>query len=309
MHDTNSVAFLFDLYRRHKLGMAAKSTVYQYELNLRRFAEFLGRDPQLADLQDEVVSQVCGWMIRQRQPRLSAGSASKFRDCVVAAWRFGARKKIVEHWPDVPEVREPRRIPVAWTRQELATLWAYISRMPGEIAGIPQSDWFCSLHAALWDSGERIGALMQTEWPQVDLAGGWLIVRAENRKGGLSDKLSKLHPQTVALLERIRLPERKLVWEWPFNRFYLWQHYGDILKRAGLPNGRERKFHCLRKSCSTHITALSSDAAAQAALGHSDIKITREIYNDPKQIPGVFPSDILPRLDDEEGMADVCAAI
>ena len=194
-------------------------------------------------------------------------------------------------------MREPQRIPVAWTRQELATLWNYLRRMPGELCGVAASDWFCSLHAVLWDTGERIGAALQTEWPQVDLAGGWITIRAETRKGRLSDKLSRLHPSTVELLERIQFPRRDRVWPWPYHPLYLYRVYGDILRRAGLPDGRERKFHCVRKSCATHLTALAGEAAAQAALGHSDVRITRQAYIDPRQVRGEYPADHLPRHD------------
>lgn len=289
-----SLAYLLDLYIRHKLPLCAASTRYKYSLSLRYYAEFLRREPLLTDLEDSQVTECCGWLLRTR--KLSPASVSKFRDCICAAWRFGARKRIegITAEPDVPEIVEPKRIPVAWTRDELARLWGYISRMPGDVAGIPASDWFCSLHAVLWDTGERIGAILATEWQQVDLHDGWIVVRAETRKGCLADKLSRLHPATVELLERIRLPQRKLVWPWPWNRFSLWRQYGQILDRAGLPSGRERKFHCLRKSCASHITALGGNA--QEALGHSDARTTRDHYIDPRIAGQQFPADILPRL-------------
>lgn len=293
--DALTLRYLFDLYARHKLPMAAEHTRYRYTYALSLYRDYLEREPMLTDLEDTSVSACVGWIIRTR--RLSAATASKFRDCILAAWRFGARKGIVSHWPDVPDVVVPRRIPVAWTRQELAKLWDYLRRMPGELAGIPASLWFCSLHACLFDSGERIGALLRTEWSQVDLRDGWLVVKAETRKGGLSDKLSKLHPRTCELLEQIVYPERKLVWPWPFAKHYLWVQYGQILRRAGLPSGRERKFHCMRRACATHLTALAGEGAAQEALGHNDARMTRDHYVDSRQVPKKYPSDILFRPD------------
>lgn len=291
--DHNSLRWLFELYIAHKLATASEKTHYRYRYSIDLFAQCLGREPMLTDLRDEVIGVVIGWIQKRRRPRLSAATASKFRDCILAAWRFGARKGIVAHWPDVPDVKEPVRIPVAWTKDELAKLWSYISRMPGELCGISASDWFCSLHAVLWDSGARIGETMQLRWENVDLSGGWVTMKAETRKGGLSDKLSKLHPSTVELLDRIRFPERKIVWPWPYHETYLWKHYGEILRRAGLPDGRERKFHCMRKSCASHITAIVNEAAAQSAMGHADIRMTRGVYIDPKIARPPAPSDFL----------------
>lgn len=297
MSDTtdHSLAAQFQFFRRHKLGNSSDSTRYQYQLNLRRFDEFLGRPAQITDLRDEVVNEATGWI--QRDLKLSPASASKFRDNLCCLWRFLARKNIVSHWPDVAEVREPRRIPVAWTREQLAALWQYLQRMPGDLVGIPAADWFCSLHAVLWDSGSRIGEAMQLEWPQVDLQGGWVVMRAETRKGRLSDKLSRLHPSTVELLERIRLPERQRVWPWPYNYSYLWRLYGDVLKRAGLPCDRQRKFHCIRKSVASHITALGGDA--QAALGHATRQQTEQNYIDQRIAQPKGPADYLFRLGDD----------
>ena len=301
--DNLTLRALIDLYCRHKLAMASPSSVYKYRQAFGFFREYLGREPMLTDLRDDTVTAVCGWILRTK--RLSPATASKFRDCICAAWRLGSRKRIegIAGEPDIPEIREPRRIPVAWTRQELAQLWDYLHRLPGDVGGIKASDWFCSLHAVLWDAGSRIGEAMQSEWQHVDLAGGWVVMRAETRKGGLSDKLAKLHPSTVELLERIQYPQRRLVWPWPWNKFYLWRVYGDIIKRAGLPGGRQRKFHCLRKSCASHISALGGNA--QEAMGHATGQMTRDYYLDPKITRPQFPSDILFRPDDDMGSGSV----
>jgi integrase len=298
MQDSLTLRRLCDLYTAHKLALAAPHTAYRYRYACDLFAGFLQREPMLTDLRDEVVAAAMGWIVRER--RLSAATASKFRDCVLAAWRFGSRKRIegIVCEPDVPDIVVPKRLPVAWTPQQLSQLWRYLKRLPGDLGGVAASDWFCSLHAVLYDTGERIGAVLQTEWEQVDLTEGWIVIRAETRKGRLSDKLSKLHPNTCELLSRIVWPERKRVWVWPYEKSYLWVHYGAILKRAGLPNGRDRKFHCLRKTCATHLTALASEGAAQQALGHSDVRMTREVYIDERQINRKFPSDILHRPGD-----------
>lgn len=287
-----TLAAQFQIFRRHKLATSSPSTRYQYELNLRRFDEFLGRPALLTDLRDETVNDATGWLLTTR--RLSPGSCNKFRDNICALWRFLARKNVISHWPDVISIQEPRRIPIAWTKEQLAALWQYLQRMPGDLVGIPAADWFCSLHAVLWDSGARIGEALQLEWQQVDLAGGWVVMRAETRKGRLSDKLSRLHPATVELLERIQLPERKRVWPWPYNYSYLWRLYGDVLRRAGLPCDRQRKFHCIRKSVASHITALGGDA--QQALGHSTRQMTEQNYIDRRIAQPKGPADFLFRL-------------
>lgn len=280
------------VYRPARHGNASPSTTYQYKLNLDRFAKFLGHEPTTADLTDGNVSACAAWL--EADQKLSPASAVKFLDNVTALWRHLCLTGLVAQRPLIEKRRPPVRIPEAWNGEQLKQLWAYLQRMPGEIAGVPANLWWMSLHSIIWDSGERITAVMNTKWSDVDLTGGWVVIRYSTRKGGMADKLSKLHPETIALLRKIVTPRRELVFPWPATPTYIFKFYGEILARAGLPNHRMSKFHKLRKSVATYSKRAGLNPSE--ILGHYDPKITEQVYIDPRLCPKQHAADALPRL-------------
>lgn len=158
----------------------------------------------------------------------------------------------------------------------------------GWIAGIAARLWWVSLHNVCWDSGERIGALMEARWPH--LAADYLTLPAEIRKGGRNDRVYHLHPETLAALELIRLPPRELIWPWDRSPNMLWLRYKNILKRAGLPHDRKSMFHRMRKSVASHFQAAGGNATA--LLGHQDARTTRA-YIDCRIAPEPQAIDLL----------------
>lgn len=284
-------------FRPSRLSLANTQTTYQYDLNLRRFEEFLARPAELSDLTDGNIGNACYWL--QRSKRLSIASASKLRENLVTIWKLARKRGVIQTDPEIPAIREPRRIPRAWNREELNQLWEYLSRLPGDIAGVPESLWYCSLAAVLWDTGERVGAIWQTTKTQIDLRGGWIVIRAELRKGKAADRLYRLSDQSSRLLADLLQYDARgeRVWPWPYCETYLWQKWKAILRRCGLPTGREFSFHCLRKSHASHLKALGGDATQ--SLGHASDVTTNASYIDPR-ITGIAndPTARLFRLGD-----------
>ncbi len=278
----------FEVFKLHKLTLSCRQTVYQYELNLRRFDEFLGRPAIISDLDDRVVGSALVWLIRER--RLSPASASKFRDNICCLWRFLSRKRIVDSDPDVPEVKEPHRVPIALTRDQLRRIWEFLRRMPGNVAGIPASDWFTSLVASFWDTGARKGEIFGMRTAFVDLQAGFMVAKAETVKGGMEDRLYRIRPSTVELIARIYDPRREILWPWPWSDSIFYDRLGEIMVKNGLPNDRYHKTHILRKSVATHL--LVEGGNPQQALGHSTAQMTR-LYVDPRIAPAPSPIDKL----------------
>jgi integrase len=288
MQTDSTLSAQFDFFRLHKLSLSCRQTVYQYELNLRRFDEYLGRPALIADLQDPVVSAALVWLTREK--RLSPATASKFRDNLCCLWRFLARKRIVDTDPDVPEIKEPRRVPIALTRDQLKLLWEFLQRLPGSIAGIPAADWFTSLVAAFWDTGARKGEIFGMRTAHLDLRGGFMVAKAETVKGGMEDRLYRIRPSTVDLILRIYDPRREFVWPWPWSESIFYDRLGEIMLKNGLPDDRYHKTHILRKSVATHL--LVEGGNPQQALGHSTAAMTRA-YVDPRIAPPPSPIDRL----------------
>jgi len=274
-------------YKRKRLRHAADATDTQYRINLRHFDKFLGRPATIADLTDDTVADLLAWQVQNGR---SPYTANKLRNHILALWRFLARKRLVEEFPDVERLKEPEIVPEAWSARQLARLFKAAQSQPGDFAGVPAGRWWHALLLILWDTGERIGAVRQIEWSHVDLDDSWLIVPAENRKFGTRAKTFRLHPDTVAALRLIQRPTRQLVFSWPLNKTCLWERFTDILRMAGLPTDRRSKFHRIRRSTASHFEAAGGNATD--LLGHSMRRVT-ERYLDPKIVKKQQAADVL----------------
>lgn len=275
-----------ELYYPHKLQGRSPHTNAQYLIQLRHFDRFLGRDATLADLTDETVTRCIGWLRQKR----AAPTANKFRSHILALWRFLARKHVVPVWPDVVALPEPDRIPRCWSADELRSLFAACKATPGKIGGVQAGDWWFALHLVLWDTGERITAVVRSRWADLDMRDRWLFFPAENRKGGKKDRQFRLHPDTIDALRAIRGPAREAIFPWPWTPASLWDEYNGVLRRADLPTDRKSKFHRMRRSVATHAEAAGMNATE--ILGHSCRRVT-ESYLDPRFLDRPQPADVL----------------
>jgi integrase len=246
----------------------------------------------LSDLSDEALAGLLAWM---RERGRSVHTVRKEYDQLVAIWRFACQRHLVHNYPTIQRPGAPLRCPLAWTRAELVALFEAIDETPGWIEGCRACDWWRALHLMIWNSGERISAVLRLEWSHVDLRDGWLKIPAELRKNQTEDKLFKLAAYTLAALRKIEYPPRKLLFPWPLTKGYLWRRYTALLKRAGLPCGRGDKFHKLRRSVATFFEAAGGDATA--LLGHSARSVTQKHYLDARVIKPKQAADLLFRPD------------
>lgn len=288
------------LYRIHRLAGKSPETVRLHRTELNGLARYLGREALVSDLSDELL---LGYMAWQAGRGLVPQSINRGRSKLVAQWKFLYHKGIASKWPDVRSLTEPEHDPIAWTEEQLPKIWAACEAVPGFICGIPANNWWHGLHAVLWDSGERIGAVIELDWSTVDLDAGWCRFPARIRKGKKKDLTCRLHPDTAEFLRRIQRPEGK-VFPWHRHRCTLWLHYDRLLKRAGLPHDRKHKFHCMRKSVASYFEAAGGDATK--LLGHSSRKVT-EAYLDPKICTRQHAVDLLPRFNTPPAAAEVRA--
>ncbi len=253
-------------------------TQRQYRYALGNLAEFVGHPPNLADLIDDNIAGMMGLLARRG---LSVETINDRRGRINALWTWCAKRGMVTTWPTVSPLPEPERIPLAWSRDNVAAILRECSVEGGWIAGIAARLWWETLHLVMWDSGERIGALMEARWTH--LQGENLILPAEIRKGGKCDRIYRLHQDTVAKLETIRKPERELIWPWDRTEAILYRRYKNLLKRAGLPFDRKSMFHRMRRSVASHYEAAGGNATE--LLGHSDRRTTTGAYIDPRVCP------------------------
>lgn len=280
------------LYRRQRLTGRSPGTTAKFRAAImKHLAGSLGHVPLLADLSDVAILDCMDWMLRQGYPEVTCNST---RSKLVALWNFLARKGVIGTWPDVQKLVEPELIPVCWLPDELGRLFAACRAAEGWIGDRSAADWWVGLHCVLYDTGERIGAVMRLIWQDIDLASGWVTFQAKNRKGRRKALMRRLHADSLAVLAPARgsSPQER-VFPWPRDVSRLWTFYARVLKAAGLPADRRHMFHCLRRTHASFLEAAKAGAAT-ASLGHSSPEVTAR-YLDPRVVQPPQPVDTLRR--------------
>ncbi|QDU55775.1 tyrosine-type recombinase/integrase [Aeoliella mucimassa] len=181
-----------------------------------------------------------------------------------------------------PECKSPsrtRKAPKAWSKQEVRKLFDEARRTNRKVYGMPGSVFWPALLHTSWDTAERIGALLQLTRDDIDLHERF--VRISHRKGGGRELVKKLSPESCKALGLLfrTMPGSDKVFMYG-DPSTLWKAYGRILEDAGLPSGRDSKFHRLRKTHATWLHRAGGDATE--SLGHSSDEVTRASYIDPR---------------------------
>lgn len=301
----------FDAYYRPlRLRGRSAATARLYGCTLRAYGKYLGRDATLADLDELALARY----LEVRATQVKPLTAEKERTQLVALAGLAWERRLIEVKPAVPPAPLPDRVPVAWTVDELRRLLAAAadpatyrrlrgrpSRFRTATAAPPALEspqwrplFFSALIPTLWETGERIGAMLEARVE--DYARPHLLVRAEARKGKKRDRLYRLTDATCDRIDEL-LADRTTgqVFAWPMTKTYLWQEFGRIVKAAGLDGGERVRFHQIRRSAASHYAAAGGDACAM--LDHSSPRITLKWYLDPRLADrGARPCDVLPTI-------------
>lgn len=285
--------FFESIYAPLKLRGKSENTTRLYHCTLRSFAKWLERQPTLDDLDDLTLAR----FLAKRASERSAFTAEKERTQLLSLARFACDRGLLKTRPCVPPATLPERIPTAWTIDQIRSLIRATDKEVGTVDGVPTSLYFRALVSVLWETAERVGAIMGTQ--VLDYQQGQLLVRSEYRKGRKRDKLYSLTLETQHLLDQMVRGKRpsQAIFSWDKPKTMLWHEFGKIVRRAGLDGGRKTKFHMIRRSSATHFAARGGDATAM--LDHSSPRIAKAYYVDPRFIEtGPKPCDVLPRIGD-----------
>jgi integrase len=278
-------------YFRLNVRIRSWHTQHQYRIALGELSRVVGHPATKDDLTDDNVALV---MRELMEKNLNPNTINSRRDRINALWTWMAKRGEIPRWPANQAVIEPQRTPQAWTRHELDALFNAAALEKGMLKGVvPKWLYWQALLSLCWDTGERVGALLQCRWEHLNLETRWLRVPAEIRKGSKKDKAYLLSGETVGLLRMMRNRSPVLLIPAVYNRLYLWKAFERILKSAGLPTNRQCKFHRIRRSVASHFAAAGGDP--QALLGHSSAVIT-EGYLDPEICKPPQPTDRLAPL-------------
>jgi hypothetical protein len=188
--------FFESYYLPLKLRSRSRNTIRLYRHSVRSFGKFLDRPAKLTDLTDDTVSAYLAWLVSRK---LSPYTVNKERSQLLAIWNYAARKGHVATFPDVQPERVPQRVPQAWTTDELSRLIESCRSQSGDVCGVPAADWWTALHLVIWDTAERIGAVLQLTWRGYQQP--WLLIPAETServagKTSCSSSARTLKPQS-----------------------------------------------------------------------------------------------------------------
>ena len=152
--------------------------------------------------------------------------------------------------------------------------------------------------------GLRRSELLGLQWDSIDLEAGTMTIRhtvskvtevvaKDKTKNASSRRTFPLTPEAVEIFTRAREQEERnraafgreyqenpYIFKWPdghpYSPDYISHHFAKVLKKHGLPHIR---FHELRHSCASMLLDMGFTLKdVQEWLGHSDIKMTANIY-------------------------------
>lgn len=278
-------------------------TVLLFGQSLDRLADFLGREPELSDLDDLTISKFLRWRAatphRGRLP--SPASVAKDKAHIASLWNFAARKRLAPDllFPDLPRLKVPKKAPRGYTVQEVSALVRQAKRRKGHIGSVPAPAFWVSLVEAAWYTGERIGGLLGIRWSEVDFDHCTLTFLGGTRKGGTDTISRQITPQLAAMLKARQGKPDEFVWPWLQHRTEnaIFNSMRLMALQAGV---KPRGFHAIRKASGSYVKAAGGDATEH--LGHANPRTTRDHYLDPTITGQQSALDYLPPLDlDEDG--------
>jgi integrase len=300
--------FVSQVYVKHNLRVANKPRTRQTYLETAKQAEDffhatldanqVPRRPLfLSDVTNEfVAASMANFLDRGRAP----ATANKHLRQLAAVINFARRnRRMAIEAITVVNVPMLKRTPRAWLEDEMQAILTAAGKLPGYVGPVPAGVFFSGLILFVLNTGCRITSVMRTPLKCLDLDRGTVIVPAENQKHR-ADEPFPLTPECVQVLRMFRFdnrpggPPETVFGDWPFDRnrpagsiawVSLTRRLRRILVAAGLfKSEREVSpgdlWHKFRKTMASHVAAKLGRAAAQALLGHSDLKVTERYLDD-----------------------------
>lgn len=268
--------FLNNVYVPGHLGMR-ESSATQLKAVVHLFDKWAGHHVEVNELSDELVLQFLSDYLKQRSP----ATVNTKRRGLLTMWRFAHEGGLIDRLPGkIPKASEYQRDPEGWSVEEFERILTQAQRTKGEIEGVPAGKWYLSLLLCLYDTGARVGAMLQVRPDEVYLAEGELLLRAEVQKTRRS-RWCALSNQTIEACAPIWSPGRRRMWPWPWTRCWLSRQFCRILDRADVRYGAGKGgvFHKIRRTSGTLVEANGGDGSRH--LGNTR-QVFEQHYLDPR---------------------------
>ena len=278
-------------------------TVELYGETLDRLRDHLGYESTVDDLSDLTVARFLRWRAQQpnrRRGLLSPASVAKDSAHIRTIWNWCAKKRMKRsdgellEFPDYARPRVPKPRPVAFTVEDLQRLLNAARHRKGMVAGVPAAWVWTTMLLSMYQTGERVGAVLALRWSEVDLDRRTLTFLAATRKGHRETITRAIGPELAAIMASRRRAPNDLVWPWLEGR-----HFGSayaslrvLCKTAGVDY---HPFHSIRKATASYMKRAGKSARTQ--LGHSSEEMAETHYYDSRIVGAESALDYLPPLD------------
>ena len=271
-----------DHYLSVRTKIRSPKTHDHYRRSVRQFAEYLGREPTLADLTDD---NLCRFLLATVQAGFSPITANQRTKQLRALWNWCAKRRLVEQFPSFDDLDEPEPLATAWTDDELHTLFAACATQRGWIGPHQASTWWLAIHWWWLSTAERTEATMHLERSMLKLDKQMAVVPARIRKGRLKNCTYRLTARTCELLDTmLRAPSPTgLVFDHPWRSWRtIFGRYRQLIKSAGLRYVRG-KTGPKKLRCTVYTRIVMAGGNATEFARHSDRRVT-EVYLDQLMI-------------------------
>lgn len=263
--------------------IGSEQTGRRYKTTVSNFSRFVGRAARVSDLTEENFG---AFVQRRREENAAVGTVRGDAEKLLVLWRWAA-EKLGQETPKPALPANASTVPVTWWVEEFEKLDRAARECEWFVGQTPAKLYWPAMIGVAVDTGERRHAIYELRREDIDLIKQTAYFRRETRKGASSDARKPISKQTASDLAALM--------DWtnrtqPFAALKpnsLYHPMRRLLVEAGLPSGRNRMFHCLRKYHATQLTIAGADATS--SLGHSSPTITRKSYIDPDQLSRTLP--------------------
>lgn len=286
------MGLLVDLYAPLR-GLKGRS-IELYSGTIDRLREHLEREPLVSDLVDLTVARFLAARTRATRAGrpISPATIRKDQAHLTALSTFAVKRGLATAWLTVAGVRVPRKIPAAYTAEEIGRLVAAGRERRGTIGGVPAGWFWAVLLRVGFYSGERIGSVLAVTWADIDLDRGLILFPGERRKGQVADILRPIPAEVVEELREHQGDPGARVFPWDRRPISVYNSLRALAVQAGVT---PRGFHGLRKAAASYVAAAGGDASA--FLAHENPRLAARHYIDPRiaGVPSVL--HLLPPLE------------
>lgn len=251
----------------------------QITSRVRKFVDWLGRDPDIAEI---TANDVNGWLqFLQRETTLAPETCYGYRAAIHAVWSYGFQDGYTELPPmRLRKIARPLKLVEAYTQEELVALYNAAKLLRRNIQGttIPRCIWWPPYIAAAYSTALRRGCLLALERSQIE-PNGRIVVLAK-KTGKVTPR--RLCPVALAGVAEIAKYHGSLL-AFPRGKspveFY--QDFLGIQDLAGIQRGSSK---WIRRSAISYAESVEA-GQGRALGGHSDERVTVRSYRDLRIAP------------------------